>query len=70
MQISNLTEFLTSSVLVTGGLLVSTQLCSVEGVSIETNASIRDPNAGMHVCNLPGLDICLIYILFHMCLLY
>ena len=51
MKMSDLTEFLTSSVLVTGGLLVSTQPCSVEGMSIETNASIRDPDAGMRVCN-------------------
>ena len=45
--VSEYTPFLNSSILVTGGFLVSTQPCIVEGMRIEVNTSIREANAGI-----------------------
>ena len=44
---SEYTEFLNSSVLVTGAVLVSTQPCSVEGMTFGVNASIKEPETGI-----------------------
>ena len=43
------TQFLNSSILVTGGFLISTQPCIVEGMKIEVNASIREADAGIYI---------------------
>ena len=45
-QISEYTDFLNSSILVTGGFLISSQPCSVEGMSIGVNSSIRETDTG------------------------
>ena len=44
--ISEYTDFLSSSVLVTGAVLISTGPCSVEGMVITVNASIQEVDAG------------------------
>ena len=43
----NNTRFLTSSILVTGAVLVSTRPCVLEGMRIGVNASTRQADTGM-----------------------
>ena len=47
--VSEYTQFLDSSILVTGGFLITTQPCIVEGMKIEVNASIRETDAGIYI---------------------
>ena len=46
-HMSGFTRFLTSSILVTGAVLVSTQPCVLEGMRIGVNASTRQADTGM-----------------------
>ena len=46
LLVSEYTDFLNSSILVTGGFLISSQPCSVEGMSIGVNSSIRETDTG------------------------
>ena len=47
ITVSELKDFLNSSVLVTGAILVGTQPCTIEGMRMSVNASIKQPSAGM-----------------------
>ena len=47
LLVSEYIGFLNSSILVTGGFLIGSQPCSVGGMSIGVNSSIREADTGI-----------------------
>ena len=58
MSTPSLSTMLTSSILVTGALLVGTGDCTVVGNSISVSASIRTTSSGMLLIVLQHADTC------------